>query len=76
VDATSTQTVITPTDYYQSGGFATFDSEGTFDCTHGFDLVNIEVIEKFNNYILQEDGFKIDLEDDSGSIVQESAVIS
>jgi len=30
-------------DYYQSGGFRIFDDEGSFDCTHGFDLVEITI---------------------------------
>jgi len=42
--------------YYQSGGFRDFDSEGTFDCTHGFDLVQITV-EDVIAYLLQETGF-------------------
>jgi len=74
--------------YYQSGGFENFDgvpaldgtsyvyvegTQGIFDCTHGFDLVQIEIIDDlaflqqesadpFNlDYILQEDGFRIRL---------------
>jgi len=43
-------------EYYQSGGFRDFDSEGTFDCTHGFDLVQITV-EDVIAYLLQETGF-------------------
>ena len=49
-------------EYYQTGGFRDFDSEGSFDCTHGFDLVNI-TIEDVENYILLEDGFKLTQED-------------
>ena len=56
---------------YQSSGFRDFDKDGTFDCTHGFDLVFITVQppeaylmqETFpldpNSKILQEDGFGI-----------------
>ena len=75
IDETSTNTEITPISYYQSGGFAKFDSEGTFDCTHGFDLINIEVIETFVNNILQEDSGLLLLEDGSGSLLLESAVL-
>ena len=53
-------------DYYQTGGFRDFDSEGTFDCTHGFDLVQITVedvyaflLQETGFYLLQEDGFRI-----------------
>jgi hypothetical protein len=48
-----------PTNYYQSGGFSAFDGGGTFDCTHGFDLVNIEVVDLIGNFILQENGDKL-----------------
>jgi hypothetical protein len=50
-------------DYYQTGGFRDFDSEGTFDCTHGFDHVVITV-EDLTNYLLQETGDYLLLEDD------------
>lgn len=42
--------------FIQTGGFRHFDQEGTFDCTHGFDLISI-TIEDITDYILQEDGF-------------------
>jgi len=42
--------------FIQTGGFRHFDEEGTFDCTHGFDLISI-TIEDITDYLLQEDGF-------------------
>ena len=42
--------------YIQTGGFRHFDQEGSFDCTHGFDLISI-TIDDVTDYILQEDGF-------------------
>jgi len=42
--------------FIQTGGFRHFDQEGTFDCTHGFDLISI-TIEDITDYLLQEDGF-------------------
>ena len=72
LDTTSGDTLAQLTTYYQSGGFADFDSEGTFDCTHGFDLIEIEMEEtSVPVYLLQEDGGKLDLEDESGSLLQE-----
>jgi len=65
--------------YYQSGGFANFDgvpawdgtaytyvegTEGRFDCTHGFDLVQIE-IEDSIEFLLQENGDYLLQQDDS-----------
>jgi len=68
LDTTSGDTLVEPTNYYQSGGFALFDSEGTFDCTHGFDLVNIEVVDEQDfliqqngDFILQQNGDRIQL---------------
>ena len=55
-------------EYYQTGGFRDFDSEGSFDCTHGFDLVKI-TIEDVANYLLQEDGFKLEQEDGFGILL-------
>lgn len=49
-------------DYYQSGGFRDFDEDGVFDCTFGFDLVQI-TIEDAIKYILQESGYYLLLED-------------
>lgn len=54
--------------YTQSGGFAQFDKEGTFDCTHGFDVVQIEV-ESVSSYLLQENGDKILQEDGFGILL-------
>lgn len=65
--------------YYQSGGFENFDgvpaldgtsyvyvedTEGHFDCTHGFDLVQIE-IQDITEFLLQENGDYILQENDS-----------
>jgi len=47
--------------YYQSGGFRDFDSEGSFDCTHGFDLVQITV-DDVVGFLLQETGDNLLLE--------------
>lgn len=56
--------------YYQTGGFRDFDglpgivdSEGSFDCTHGFDLVQIEV-QDVTRFILQENQFFLLQEND------------
>jgi hypothetical protein len=54
-------------EYYQSGGFRDFDSEGTFDCTHGFDQVFITVIQE-GAYLLQESEYKI-LQENGGGIL-------
>jgi len=66
LDSTSGDPFIEPEDYYQSGGFALFDSGGQFDCTHGFDLVNIEVVDvrdfmltQDDEFLTQEDGSRI-----------------
>jgi len=53
--------------YYQTGGFRDLDSEGTFDCTHGFDLVDIKT-ETETNYLLQENGDYL-LQEDNGRIL-------
>lgn len=42
-------------------------TEGSFDCTHGFDLVQIE-IEDVSRFILQENGFYL-LQENSGRIL-------
>jgi len=49
-------TTIIDYEYYQSSGFRDFDEEGTFDCTHGFDLVHITscYVPKTSNYLMQE----------------------
>ena len=41
--------------FRQTGQMRDFDVEGTFDCTHGMDQVDIEV-EELINYLLQENG--------------------
>jgi hypothetical protein len=51
--------------YSQSGGFRDFDSEGTFDCTHGFDLVQIQIDTVLPGYLLMEDGSYLLQEDGS-----------
>jgi len=70
LDTTSGDTLVEPSDYYQSGGFTDFDAEGTFDCTHGFDLINIEVVQLPDEYLLQETGFKILQENGSGIFLE------
>ena len=52
--------------YYQTGGFRDFDSEGVFDCTHGFDYFTFTIenitgflLQENGDYLLQEDGDKI-----------------
>lgn len=56
--------------YYQTGGFADFDRGGMFDCTHGFDMVQITIeediahlLQENGDYLLQETGDKIKLEE-------------
>jgi hypothetical protein len=71
LDTTAGDELAQFTDFYQSGGFADFDSDGTFDCTHGSDLVSIEMLEGY--YILQEDGDKLQLEDETGFLIKESS---
>jgi len=55
-------------EYYQTGGFRDFDVEGRFDCTHGFDLVQITVMEGDVQYLLQENGAYL-LQEDYGRII-------
>ena len=77
-DTTATYFLDTPSgdsisqivQYYQSGGFAAFDGGGTFDCTHGFDLVQIEVQETVGDYILQENSSRILQENGSGLLLE------
>jgi hypothetical protein len=47
--------------YYQSSGFRDFDEEGSFDCSHGFDLVFItsEFVSSVKCYLAQEGGGRI-----------------
>lgn len=47
--------------YYTTGGMADFDEGATFDCTHGFDMVQIYFEERAE--LLQENGAAILLED-------------
>ena len=67
-DSTSSEVFVEPTEYYQSGGFAVFDSGGTFDCTHSFDLVKIEV-EEMTGFILTEDGKILSQESGGGLLL-------
>ena len=60
-------------EYYQTSGFRDFDSEGRFDCTHGFDHVEITV-ERVCNSLLQEDGFNL-LQENGDKICLESLVV-
>jgi len=53
--------------YYQSGGFRDFDQEGSFDCSHGFDLCFIEVFDGLC-FLAQENEFKI-LQENGGGIL-------
>jgi len=53
-------------DFYQSGAWRNFDDDGTFDCTHGFDLVNVSaetdlsyLLQENGDYLLQESGDRI-----------------
>lgn len=55
--------------YYQSGGFRDFDSDGMFDCTHGFDLVQITVEGSSDGFLLQEDTYHLLQEDESRIII-------
>lgn len=65
VDTTSTFV------YYQSGGFAKFDSGGTFDCTNSFDLVFIEMVDLSElPGILLETGYYL-LQENTGRILLE-----
>ena len=64
IDTTS-ETII-DLQYYQSGGFRDFDVEGRFDCTHGFDLVQITVED--TSYILQENDAFL-LQEDGGRLI-------
>lgn len=47
--------------YRQTSGFRDYDSDGTFDCTHGFDSVEITIEGGLGDlgFILQENGQKI-----------------
>jgi hypothetical protein len=67
-DSTSSEIFVEPTEYYQSGGFSLFDSGGTFDCTHSFDLVKIEV-EEMTGFILTEDGKVLSQENGGGLLL-------
>jgi len=66
IDTTSGESLVEPSNYYQSGGFANFDGGGTLDCTNSFDLVNIEVedvldflIQQNGDFLLQQNGDRI-----------------
>jgi hypothetical protein len=58
-------------DYYQSGHWHDFDDDGTFDCTHGFDLVQIYV-RPIGDFLLQENGFYL-LQENGDRIVLEGS---
>jgi len=69
----STTIVSIPSDpvpeFHQSGGFQLFDTGASFDCTHGFDRVEITIypsgfflLKEDGGYLLKEDGGKIKLE--------------
>lgn len=59
---------FTEFEYYQSGGFRDFDEDGSFDCTHGFDLMQI-TIEDAIVYLLQENGFSLLQENDAHILI-------
>ena len=69
IDDTSVTNVFDSTNftYYQTGGFADFDTGGMFDCTHGFDMVQITIEENLA-YLLKEDGGYLLLDDSPGGI--------
>ena len=58
-------------EYHQSGGFEPFDTGASFDCTHGFDRVEITVF-PLGFFLLKEDGFRL-LKEDGGRIKLESS---
>jgi hypothetical protein len=72
IDETS-ETIVTDSTsfiYHQTGGFADYDTGGMFDCTHGFDLIEITVEENIayilkedGGHLLQESGFRLQLEE-------------
>jgi len=69
------ETLIDTTDafqYYQTGGFRDFDEAGTFDCTHGFDAVFIDVLSA-GNFLLQENGALL-LQENGARIILEPNV--
>jgi len=72
IDDTSVTTVFDSTafSYFQSGGFADFDDGGMFDCTHGFDLVQITIEEGLEGFLLTEDGGYL-LQENGGRIYLE-----
>jgi hypothetical protein len=51
----SQQLQLDALEYYQSGSIRDFDNVGSFDCTHGFDLVQISLLPSAY-FILKEDG--------------------
>jgi hypothetical protein len=64
IDDTSVTHVFDSTNftYYQTGGFADFDTGGMFDCTHGFDMIQITIQENIA-YLVQETGDNLLLDD-------------
>lgn len=76
IDDTSVTYVFDSTSfiYYQSGGFADFDTGGMFDCTHGFDLVQI-TIQEITPAILKEDGDFLLKEDGGKLLVEENTPV-
>ena len=62
----SSSTVFEDFLYRQTGQMRDFDAEGTFDCTHGMDQVDIQIEDVINymlvesgGYLLQENGSRI-----------------
>lgn len=63
---TPSETTYDTFTYYQSGNWHDFDTEGRFDCTHGFDLVFIDLLPGLpaiqlenGEYLLQENGGRL-----------------
>ena len=57
-------------EFYQSGGFQIFDTGAIFDCTHGFDLVQISVEQALAS-LLQENGALILAENGSRILLEQ-----
>jgi len=55
--------------HYSTGSWENFDQGGRFDCTHGFDVVEI-TFEDARPDLLQESGFRIKLEGTTGGFLK------
>ena len=57
--------------YYVTSGMADYDEGATFDCTHGFDMVQIHLIPELQDgLLLQENSGGILLEDGGGILLE------